>query len=93
MTFKKFKNLNEISFEVVNRRAVVVYVKSKFKTVKAAGGLVVKDHKYLMIYRRKKWDLPKGKLDNKEKSKIGESHQSQYWCGIVLVPAVGIEPT
>jgi len=82
MTFKKFKNLNEISFEVVNRRAVIVYVKSKFKTVKAAGGLVVKDNRYLMIYRQKKWDLPKGKLDNKEKSKIGAVREVEEECNI-----------
>jgi len=39
----------------------------KFTIVKAAGGLVENDMKeILMIYRRGKWDLPKGKLDNWE---------------------------
>jgi 8-oxo-dGTP pyrophosphatase MutT (NUDIX family) len=32
--------------------------------IKAGGGLVLNDnHELLMIYRRGKWDLPKGKLD------------------------------
>ena len=37
-------------------------------TIKAGGGLVLNDTgKLLMIYRRGKWDLPKGKLDKSEK--------------------------
>ncbi len=43
------------------------YLRSKFKIVKAAGGLIRKKDKFLMIYRMKKWDLPKGKKERKEK--------------------------
>lgn len=40
----------------------------KFTIVKAAGGLVQNEKKkILMIFRRGKWDLPKGKLDKGEK--------------------------
>jgi len=40
----------------------------KFTIVQAAGGLVKNDEKkILMIFRRGKWDLPKGKLDKGEK--------------------------
>jgi len=40
----------------------------KFTLIQAAGGLVKNDeHKVLMIFRRGKWDLPKGKLDKGEK--------------------------
>jgi len=36
----------------------------KFTLVQAAGGLVTnKKHEMLLIFRRNKWDLPKGKLD------------------------------
>jgi 8-oxo-dGTP pyrophosphatase MutT (NUDIX family) len=36
----------------------------KFQVVQAAGGLVLNDEgDILMMYRRSKWDLPKGKLD------------------------------
>ena len=37
------------------------------KKIIAAGGLVFNDsNELLMIFRRKKWDLPKGKLDENE---------------------------
>jgi 8-oxo-dGTP pyrophosphatase MutT (NUDIX family) len=40
----------------------------KFTFVPAAGGLVLNEKKeVLLIYRRKKWDLPKGKLEKKER--------------------------
>jgi 8-oxo-dGTP pyrophosphatase MutT (NUDIX family) len=39
----------------------------KFTIIQAGGGLVRNDEKkVLMIFRRGKWDLPKGKLDKKE---------------------------
>ncbi|MBX2966022.1 MAG: NUDIX domain-containing protein [Cyclobacteriaceae bacterium] len=50
-----------------NYQALKAYLISKFKLVKAAGGLVRKKDKFLMIYRLKKWDLPKGKRERKEK--------------------------
>ena len=38
------------------------------KIIKAAGGLVLNEkQEILMIFRRGKWDLPKGKLDEGEK--------------------------
>jgi len=40
----------------------------KFALIQAAGGLVKSDESnILMIFRRGKWDLPKGKLDKGEK--------------------------
>ncbi len=39
----------------------------KFTIIKAAGGLVLNENnELLMIFRRGKWDLPKGKLDQGE---------------------------
>ncbi len=46
--------------------SVKKYLRSKFRIVKAAGGLVRKKEKFLMIYRLKKWDLPKGKREKGE---------------------------
>jgi 8-oxo-dGTP pyrophosphatase MutT (NUDIX family) len=41
--------------------------KRKFIFIQAAGGLVyTKEHELLLIFRRGKWDLPKGKLDEGE---------------------------
>jgi len=39
----------------------------KFTLIKAAGGFVLTENKeVLMMFRRGKWDLPKGKMDKKE---------------------------
>jgi 8-oxo-(d)GTP phosphatase len=60
-------NLLSLGVLVKDYQAIKHYLKSKFKIVKAAGGLVRKKDKFLMIYRLKKWDLPKGKKEKNEK--------------------------
>lgn len=66
MTDKKLKRVHSIFISSRRKKELVEYLKSKFKVVKAAGGIVEKDNKFLLIYRKKKWDLPKGKLDKGE---------------------------
>lgn len=47
--------------------AVMKAFKKKFVLIKAAGGMIhTKDDDLLLIFRRGKWDLPKGKLDDGE---------------------------
>lgn len=47
--------------------AVLQSIKEQMTVVQAAGGLVhVQGEEVLLIYRRGKWDLPKGKLDEGE---------------------------
>jgi ADP-ribose pyrophosphatase YjhB (NUDIX family) len=58
------------------------YLKKKFKVVKAAGGLIRKKEKFLMIYRMKKWDLPKGKEEEGEKSKQTALREVEEECNI-----------
>src|SRR5687767_1785021 len=41
-------------------------VKKEFTLIQASGGLVYNGNKILLIFRRGKWDLPKGKLDEGE---------------------------
>ena len=45
-------------------------VAGEFSLVPAAGGLVHSEEQILLIFRRGKWDLPKGKLDEGEKPDI-----------------------
>lgn len=46
---------------------LLAHLSSVYKTIVAGGGLVYNEHgDILMIYRRGKWDLPKGKLDEGE---------------------------
>jgi len=51
--------------------------------IKAAGGVVYnKENQLLMIYRNKKWDLPKGKLEQNEDIKECATREVQEECGI-----------
>ena len=66
MTDKKFKRVHSIFISSREKRKLIDHIKSKFRVIEAAGGVVEKEGKLLMIYRRKMWDLPKGKLDKGE---------------------------
>jgi 8-oxo-dGTP pyrophosphatase MutT (NUDIX family) len=55
----------------------------KFMLVKAAGGLVVNEAKELLfIFRRDKWDLPKGKLDEGETLEACAVRETQEETGL-----------
>ncbi|PWJ56743.1 ADP-ribose pyrophosphatase YjhB (NUDIX family) [Dyadobacter jejuensis] len=60
-------------------------IKGLYKVVKAAGGVVMKEDKWLFMYRRKKWDLPKGKLDKSEKSKAAAVREIEEETGVKAV--------
>jgi len=60
------------------------YLKSRFKVIKAAGGLIRKKEKFLMIYRMKKWDLPKGKREKNENYKGTAVREVQEECNITV---------
>jgi len=62
-------NLLSLVLSATDYNSIKLHLRSKFKIVKAAGGLIRKKDKFLMIYRMKKWDLPKGKKEKKEKYK------------------------
>lgn len=57
-------------------------VKNLYKVIKAAGGVVVKGDKWLFMFRRKKWDLPKGKLDKGENSKKAAVREIEEETGV-----------
>lgn len=55
----------------------------KMKVIKAGGGLVLnKKREMLFIFRRGKWDLPKGKLDKGEKIEACAVREVKEECGI-----------
>ncbi len=63
MTDKKLRKVHSIFISSRDKKKLIEYLKSKFKVIMAAGGIVEKDGKFLLIYRKKRWDFPKGKLD------------------------------
>lgn len=75
-------NLLSLHITVENYSTVRQYLKSKFKIIKAAGGLIRKKEKFLMIYRMKKWDLPKGKKEKGEKSRETAVREVAEECNI-----------
>ncbi len=84
-TKKRVKKLDRITFLVDDRRATVDEVKRQFKVIEAAGGVVVKDQRLLMIFRLGKWDLPKGKLEGKEKPRAGGIREVEEECNVRVV--------
>lgn len=57
-------------------------VKGLYKVIKASGGVVLKDGKSLFMFRRKIWDLPKGKLDKGENSREAAVREIQEETGV-----------
>ncbi|MGB3116506.1 MAG: NUDIX domain-containing protein [Ferruginibacter sp.] len=54
-----------------------------FKIVEAAGGIVQNENKeILFIYRRNKWDLPKGKIEKKELPENAAAREIEEETGI-----------
>jgi ADP-ribose pyrophosphatase YjhB (NUDIX family) len=64
--------------------SVKKYLRRRFRIVTAAGGLIRKKEKFLMIYRMKKWDLPKGKRERNEKYKHTAIREVEEECNITV---------
>lgn len=63
----KSKKVKAISLYHADENKLKVHFLKRFPVVEAAGGLVYHQQgKYLFIFRNKKWDLPKGKINKKE---------------------------
>ena len=57
--------------------------KNTFKTITAAGGLVLnKESEILFIYRGNKWDLPKGRIEKGESIEETAIREVEEECGI-----------
>jgi 8-oxo-(d)GTP phosphatase len=82
MQNKKLRKLVEVCYITQNYKLVKDHLKEQFKIVRAAGGLVLKGEKVLMIYRLGKWDLPKGKLEKEETSLEGAIREVEEECNI-----------
>ena len=76
------KKLEEITFVVDDYEVVIDDIKKDYTIIKAAGGLVLNEGEVLMIWRLKKWDLPKGKLDKNEKPKEAAVREVEEECNV-----------
>ncbi len=87
MFYKNIKKYKQKHFCIVcnNAKAFFKFIRKKLTVLKAAGGLVENNKgEYLFIYRNKKWDLPKGKLEKGEKMKQAAVREVEEECGIKI---------
>ncbi|WP_255478640.1 NUDIX hydrolase [Rufibacter sp. XAAS-G3-1] len=82
MEVKKLKKLESLTLVTDKKKKLIDHLKDQFKIIKAAGGLVVKDGKILMIYRMGMWDLPKGKIKKSEETTLGALREVEEECNI-----------
>lgn len=75
-------NILSVVLTVSDLLSVKKYLRSKFRVVQAAGGLIRKKEKFLMIYRMKKWDLPKGKKEKNEKYRRTAVREVEEECNV-----------
>lgn len=79
---KKLKSLESVTVVTPHYDEAVEYIKSKFKILKAGGGVVYSNGKVLFIHRLGKWDLPKGKIENGESFQVGAQREVEEECNI-----------
>ena len=75
--------LQTLTVQVADRKTTSRRLMSHFKVVKAAGGVVVKGQQVLLMYRLRRWDLPKGKLDVGEKSRVAALREVAEETGVL----------
>lgn len=81
--FEKNKTLNQFAFNTDNVEKAYEVLKSGFKYIEAAGGVVQNSYdEILMIYRLKRWDLPKGKREENESTEDTAYREISEECGI-----------
>jgi len=89
----KLKKLKSITFRTSDIPSFKSYVSKKLKQIEAAGGLVIKGDKILMIYRLGKWDLPKGKLEKGESIKEAAMREVEEECGVKVAVIESLDET
>ncbi|WP_010603066.1 NUDIX hydrolase, partial [Pedobacter agri] len=83
--YKKLKNGSKKSYIFLTKNPQETFrkLKKNCEIIKAAGGLVESvNGNYLFIFRNKKWDLPKGKLEDGENMKETAVREVEEECGI-----------
>lgn len=78
-------NINQIESVTIlvnSKSKTLTFIKSLYKVVKAAGGVVFDKDKVLLMKRLGKWDLPKGKAESGENSRETAEREVEEECGI-----------
>jgi len=71
-----------------NAKSVFKKMSKSVRLIEAAGGLVKNERKeYLVIFRNGVWDLPKGKIEEGEKTRKAAVREVEEECGIKVKKA------
>ena len=80
---KSSKKNEQVIVNFPTLRVMEKIIAKRYRIVEAGGGLVLNQHnEVLFIFRKGKWDLPKGKLEKREKRKEGAVREVEEECGI-----------
>ena len=79
---RKMKDLDSVTLVTKDKKALKEFIKSRFMIIKAAGGIVSKKDKVLMIFRLGKWDFPKGKFDKGETPEECAKREVEEECNV-----------
>ena len=71
-----------LTFETENLENGLEKFRKAFKYIYAAGGLIEKGDTFLFIFRLKRWDLPKGKIDSGETPEIAALREVEEECAV-----------
>lgn len=86
--FKLIQNSQILDYQsimlvVEDKAATETHIRNLYKVVKAAGGVVYNEAgKILLMHRLGRWDLPKGKRDDGEKSKQTAVREVEEECNV-----------
>jgi len=76
---------NQYALVTEDPKALFELIKQSLTIIKAAGGLVRNaDGDYLFIFRNKKWDLPKGKVEKGEGMRDAGVREVEEECGVKI---------
>jgi hypothetical protein len=85
--YKNVKKEAEVHYVIIhkNPKTVLKAIMQSCQLIKAAGGLVRNaEDEYLFIFRNKRWDLPKGKVEKGEKMKEAGLREVEEECGVKI---------
>ena len=84
------RDISEIAFYHADEAFLFDSFKAMFIVIEAAGGLVKNDRgEYLFIFRKGKWDLPKGKIEKGESIESAAIREVEEECGIGQLKITG----
>ncbi len=79
---KKLKKLNSLTLASPDKKILTNSIKDQYKIIEAAGGIVQKKDKILLIFRLGTWDLPKGKMEKGESFKETAVREVEEECAV-----------